>query len=261
MRYIILLLSLSVVQFVSCAMTGGRQAYDLTDPEQLKTVEKFAKYGVDAIATRRMNEAKLSQGVSSSDEKVLSYNHRVLSAQRQVVAGVNYFMKIKMNDATCRQFCAVEECDLVVWERSWDNFTNLTKFDCNLNTPKSSSSMILGSPFKNKNVLIGQPKVVELDTKSQTALDAIVTGINGKLNSSYLHKIKSVSEVKKQMVAGILYKFKFMIVKTVCDKQKSGDLEAECEIFEGAKDMECNGSILDKVWAINRYSSVKFDCN
>ncbi len=167
-----------------------------------------------------------------------------------------------MNDAGCRKSCAVEECDLVIYERAWENSLSLTKFECKA---KNDESVNLGAFFdrsfnKNSDILVGQPKVVDIDAKAQAALDQIVTGINSNLNSIYAHKVTNVSEVKKQMVSGILYKFKFQIAKTTCEMRKTEKLET-CQIEDGAKPLECEASILDKVWMRNRYSSVKFDCN
>lgn len=66
---------------------GGRQHYDLSVPSNLEKIEKLSTYGVGQIATQRMKEAKNS--VSSSKQAILEYNHRVVSAESQVVAGKN----------------------------------------------------------------------------------------------------------------------------------------------------------------------------
>ena len=95
MKYTILLGILSLTVFVSCQNAGGRQlaggrnAIDLTDPTQIEKIDKLSKYGVGTIAARRMEAAKLANGVSSTTNKTLSYNHRVVSAESQVVAGEN----------------------------------------------------------------------------------------------------------------------------------------------------------------------------
>ena len=175
--------------------------------------------------------------------------------------GSNYYIKIKMNDANCRKQCTIEECDLVIYERVWVNFTNLTKFDC---TIQNNQAMNLGgfadlNAGKNSDVLVGQSKQVAMNSNSQAALDKILTGINSQLNS-YLHKVQSVNEVKKQMVAGILYRFKFQIAKTTCDIQQIGQIDT-CEIPDKSVTLKCTGSILDKVWMAERYSSIMFDCN
>ncbi len=84
MRFLIFLI-LAVLACADGSMPGGRRAINLTDAKQLEKIEKLSKYGVETIATRRMEAAK--SGVSSSANTVLKYNHRVLSAQSQVVAG------------------------------------------------------------------------------------------------------------------------------------------------------------------------------
>ncbi len=167
-----------------------------------------------------------------------------------------------MNDATCSKFCSVEECDLVVWERVWENFQNLTRYNCKV---KNEETVNLGafadrSLGKNSDILVGQAKVVDIDSKALAALDQIITGINSNLNSIYLHKVKAVNEVKKQIVSGILYRFKFQIAKTLCDRREIEKIET-CEIVENANALDCEASVLDKVWMRNRYSSIKFECN
>lgn len=165
-----------------------------------------------------------------------------------------------MNDANCRQFCAVEECDLVVWERVWENFVNLTSFNCETKKTENIVNTFADPKKRQKSgILVGQVKTVEIDDKSQAALDQIMLGINLKMNSIYLHKVKAVKEIKKQMVAGILYRFTFQIAKTSCDRrQKSIDT---CQIQEDARVLECTASVLDKVWMPTRYSNIHFDCN
>lgn len=261
MRILYFLSLILVLQFTSAHMAGGRRHYDLNDPRNLQKIEKLSQYGVETIATRRMNEAKNSNSLSSKPEELLKYNHRVISAESQVVAGVNYYISITMNDAKCRQSCAVEECELVIWERVWENFTNLTRYNCEL---KKAENKPLGE-FVNreegdhkKGVLVGQVRKVEIDANSQSALDIIMHRINLASNSMFLHKINAVTEVKKQMVAGMKYIFEFKISKTSCDKRQSA--VDECPIQENSQPLKCVGSLVDRVWMRDRYSHITFDC-
>lgn len=247
-------------ELVNSALIGGRTRYDLGDPKNLDKIEKLSKFGVEAIALQRMEEAQKNDVVSSNSNQDLKFNHRVISAQSQVVSGVNYYIKVKINDARCRRFCTVELCDLVIWERAWENSIKLTSYKCNpikKSEFRPDSDHIL--PKKAKTHLVGQVKTVEMDEKSQAALDFMVRRINMGLNSSYLHKLKDVTEIKKQMVAGIKYHFKFLITETSCDKNEN-DLDS-CLIESGKKTHECIGSVVDRVWMRERYSNVVYNCN
>jgi hypothetical protein len=82
--YIITVL-LSSLAIGNSRIAGGRNVYDLNVPENLLKIEKLSTYGVVAIAQQRMKVAKNS--VSSNSKKLLQYNHRVVSAESQIVAG------------------------------------------------------------------------------------------------------------------------------------------------------------------------------
>lgn len=244
-------------------MTGGRTHYDLNVPENLEKIENLSKYGVDTIAKIRMKEAK--KLTSSSDTiKKLEYNHRVLSAQSQVIAGIKYYIKITMNDAACPKLCSVEECDLQIWEKSWENFTNLTKFDCK--TTKKAETHRFGadpktySPFSRQGNLVGAEKRVDLNGKSKAALDVLMTRVNSGLNSNFLHRPIDV-EVTKKVVAGMLYTYNFKIAKTSCAKGNNDQLVDQCQIEADVQPIQCKGTVWEKVWMPQPYVDIKFKCN
>ncbi len=108
---IICLVVAIVVQTSTAVRPGGRKTMDITDKDTMNTLNNLTSYAMDVIAERRMNEIK----AASSYVRNLKYNARVVGADSQVVAGMNYYIKVRMNDADCSQQCSVEECDLVVW--------------------------------------------------------------------------------------------------------------------------------------------------
>ena len=179
MKFIILCL-VSIASIVSAQMAGGRTSLDINDREVLNELQQFATYGVDTLAERRFNEI----AVSSDQTKPVKYDSRLVSAESQVVAGVNYFLKVRITDASCSRSCVEEECNLKIWIKKWENFKNLTSADCK---------------FVSKNKL-GESKQVEIDEKSQAALDLIVSRLNQQLNSPFYHKLHTVAKVQKQLV-------------------------------------------------------------
>ena len=100
-----------VAHTVAAVRPGGRKAMDISDKDTMNTLNNLTSYATDVIAERRMNEIKASNAYIRN----LKYNARVVSAESQIVAGVNYYIKVRMNDAECTQQCSVEECDLVIW--------------------------------------------------------------------------------------------------------------------------------------------------
>lgn len=255
-KVILLTLLLAIVEVTFGLMPGGRSNYDLNNPKNVEKVNQLTKYAVGQIAKQRMEEAKKSNVVSSTISKKLEYGSRVVSCRTQVVAGLNYYIRIKMNNLNCEN-CELENCDLVIYERVWENFTNLTSWKC-----QTEKKHMLGN-FAHKNghksVLLGEVKEVDMDEKSQKALDNVMNLINNQLDSEFSHKVKSVIKVKKQMVAGIKYDFEFEAAKTLC-KKTSQDLES-CKFDTAAKSLRCTGSVVDKMWMRNRYSNAVFNCN
>lgn len=161
-----------------------------------------------------------------------------------------------MNDANCRRFCVVETCDMVVYERSWEKFVNMTKFDCI--TQKADNMMVVNpSP---KKALLGQVKKTQIDEKSQAALDHVVNRINMGMNSQFVHKVKAVTDVRKQLVAGMKYTFKFQIGQTSCTDKTTTALET-CQFEADSASLDCSASVVDKVWMRERYSNIDFKCN
>lgn len=259
---IFLVICVASLRYASAlGLMGGRKQYDLNVPENLEKIENLSKYGVKTLAERRMKAAKESNKVSTSSEPK-QYNHRVISAESQVVAGMKYYINIKMNDASCRTLCAIEECQLVVWERVWENFQNLTSFMCNENNEENQlMGLYANSENGNKGIQVGTVKKTEIDESSQAALDKIVTDLNAQINSNFVHKLTEVASVKKQMVSGFSYKFEFSVSKTSCKKTPENLKSSErCEIQADTKPMTCTGSIWDRVWVPERYENIEFDC-
>lgn len=91
---------------------GGRKPLDINDKDTLDSLNNLTSYALDTIAEQRAAESKLAV---SSDVKSFKYSGQVVSAESQIVAGVNYYIKVRMNDASCTQQCSIEECSLVIW--------------------------------------------------------------------------------------------------------------------------------------------------
>lgn len=230
---------------------GGRKPLDITDKDTLDTLTNLTSYAMDTIAERRMSENKVVD--IQTKAKQLKYQAKVLKAESQIVAGVNYYLTVRMNDAECSQQCSIEECNLVIWVKAWENFRNLTSFNCNQVKPEGS---LLVGAVNDLNV----SSEMKLDDNSQAALDVVLARINRALDSVYYHKVNSISQAKRQVVAGNSYRFEFTMGETTCKKSETITNLSECKLSGASKPLRCNASILDKAWARVRYSNVKFNC-
>lgn len=237
---------LTTLEVRNALMAGGLHPVDLTDLTMREKINQLSTIGVAKIAAARMEKAKITNVISSAKPDSLKYHQRIVSAKSQVVAGAKYYIKIRMNNANCKQSCVVEECDLVIVERVWENYVNLNDYTCR----KISEN--------NKAILLGQEKEVEMNSNAQAALDHIMEKFNAETNSIFLHKVKAVTKVKKQLVGGNLYSFEFQVGATSCDKQ-STELE-NCAVAADANLLICDATVLDRVWMNNRYLKPTFNC-
>jgi len=105
---------------------------------------------------------------------------------------------------------------MVIWEKVWENFVNLTNFACTTMKTDIFSESLPTNNLLPKTALLGKEKKSQIDDKSKAALDNLINKINMGMNSEFVHKIKSVSDITKQLVAGMKYTFKFQIAQTTC---------------------------------------------
>ena len=164
-----------------------------------------------------------------------------------------------MTDATCRRLCAVETCNMVIWEKVWENFVNLTNFVCTTMKTDIFSESLPTNNLLPKTALLGKEKKSQIDDKSKAALDNLINKINMGMNSEFVHKIKSVSDITKQLVAGMKYTFKFQIAQTTC-KDKNTPVLDSCEFDSNSSPLDCTGIVVDRVWMRERYSNIDFNC-
>jgi hypothetical protein len=105
-------------------MVGGRSPLNLSDPIVYQRVENFTLLALKQIAEDR------SQFGNSNNKAPLSYSLvKIVSAQSQVVSGMNYFIEIIMQDANCEAKCHPEACSLVIWSQPWLNSTQIN-YEC-----------------------------------------------------------------------------------------------------------------------------------
>ena len=228
-------------------MPGGLSPMNMSDKDVALKVNSLVDYGVNLIAEKRMAENKKKFGLSTiNNNKTLKYSARVVSAQSQIVAGALYHLVVRMTDANCKRNCPVEECKMKIWERPWENFRNMTEFSC---------KAVKESPLSG-----GWKEVSLNDAKNLKALDHLVNTVNLASNSLYHQKLVDVTKAQKQVVNGLKYEFEFSMGQTSCTKNNKEVNLKECSVANGAKTINCSGSVVERLWLPNPYSDVSFKC-
>ncbi|XP_067681142.1 uncharacterized protein [Haliotis asinina] len=110
----------------------------------------------------------------------------VISAKTQVVAGMNYFLKIRLSDGSQTQIC-----DVTIWDQPWTHMTQMTHHSC-VNAKRRD----IGMPGGLINADVNSPDVKDM---ANFALGEI-NGVQNAQNS-----MVQIISAKTQVVAGMNY--------------------------------------------------------
>ena len=77
-----------------------------SNKEAYQEIKKFANYAVNEIANERRNK--------TNESRLRLQLIRIINAEKQVVSGINYFLKLRLKEANCRTDCITEVCDVRV---------------------------------------------------------------------------------------------------------------------------------------------------
>lgn len=106
---------------VCCAeqLVGGRQPMSLDDPKLPQLIE---------FAVSKINENALAKGADTTVgvASTVEATSEIISAESQVVAGVNYYITFKVKDSTGE----TKDCSVVIYQRPWEDSTKLTSSTC-----------------------------------------------------------------------------------------------------------------------------------
>lgn len=208
-------------------IAGGRFDVDLkeADKEELDNLRRLANFGVKSISEQRA----LENGNKKVDLEFL----RLVRVQKQVVAGLNYFLTVRLKQPNCSSECNVEQCEMTIWEKPWENFTELTEFNC-----------------KKYHSLFGSDIRIEDDNKyALKALNFALEKINQQSNDYYKMKIHSVDKTYRQIVNGMKYTFICKLARTKCTKNAKDLLNLEeCPLLENSSLKSVKISVLDRPW-------------
>ncbi|KAG8263586.1 hypothetical protein J6590_029064 [Homalodisca vitripennis] len=179
----------------------------------------------------------------------------VKEAKTQVVAGVNYHLKLQLVESNCRKGSAVnsacspaagkvvQECDMVVYDRPWDKHRELISVRC---------SPVADNKVRNqRDVLVGgQSPADPNDAGVKKAAKFAVSEIDRRSNSLFSSKLVVVKEAKTQVVAGTNYYLKLQLVETNC--RKGTKVNSACNAAPDKVIQECDVVVYDRPWDKHR---------
>jgi hypothetical protein len=231
-------------------LIGGRKELDVENDEVLAVLKDLSIYSLTQIGRKRASDAAREAGIADKPMDLSKFNYslvEVVSAQSQVVAGLNYFIQIRMKQASCKRNCQIEKCDLEIYDRKWENFRNLTNFDCIKLKKQQRLGALTEIPLTNELAL--------------QALDFAIARINQETNDLFQHKLVKLNKAFKQVVAGFKYVFDFSIGRTTCTKNDLGQVNLkQCPLQENAKVKTCTAEIWDQPWLDRRYRMMNQNC-
>ena len=232
-------------------MPGGRMVLNVEDKNMSDVILDLVSFGLGEIGKQRKAEAvakALENNESLDDLPSFNYSFvEVMSAQRQVVAGLNYFITLRMKDADCKRGCTIEQCDLTIYVVPWQDTRTLTDFTCVKKVAKVGG-------------------IQEIDVQDEGALKALefaITTINARSNDMFLQKPLSLDKASKQVVNGYKYILEFTMARTKCTKQGNPALVdlSECELLDKNKVSRCVVEVWDQPWVAGpRYKLMRNEC-
>uniref|UniRef100_A0A2S2PT97 Putative cysteine proteinase n=1 Tax=Schizaphis graminum TaxID=13262 RepID=A0A2S2PT97_SCHGA len=182
---------------------------------------------------------------------------RVLSAKSQVVAGINYKIKLLVceNDSKKDKDIVMDHkncrgCDVTIWEQSWLNNRNVTKVACSEPSELSSfSNIAITKRDIHENVNLGAKIHLSTDDKKvKDIVDYALLSIDKQEGSNKPHILSKIINVSKQIVSGVIYNIELEI----CENSTGKDDEKKCRI--------CNIKVWEQAWE-NHKNTLKFNCN
>ncbi|XP_069117431.1 uncharacterized protein [Argopecten irradians] len=217
-----------VIIFVQSWSNTKRVTSERCNPEANKRVGGYTKHDVDATVMMMANFAlnQMNMQYKASNSLV-----RVVSASTQVVSGTNYKLTLELDNG--------QMCEVVVWDQPWTHTTQVTSNTC------AASKRQLGAPHS----------VSSSDAHVQEVMTQAVELANGMINSMFRLSLISISDVKKQVVAGMKYEFDMQMGKTSCmnNDDSKGLTAAQCPVTNGAQPVEFHVVGIWQSWMTPQY--------
>ena len=197
---------------------------------------------------------------------------QVISAETQVVAGVNYHVKFEFGATNCRKdskllkdashlavckgFESVQICDALIRSKPWNGqmIEAIEHFECqplNLQQPQQQNSKLDGG-IQPINVDDAELVQALKNAESQLNKQHMTLSNTNKQFNNYYYRVGKILQAESQIVSGVLYYVKFEFEQTMCkvehiqqanNSNKCGDIIDHVEI--------CDAQILSQEWVHN----------
>lgn len=209
----------------SFPIAGGFHDVSNTDSDAVREIADFA------VAT-------ISQSVNGG---VLTLR-KIVSIQKQVVAGLNYKMEVEVDGSN-----GVQTCHAVVFDQRWTSTRRLTSFRCT--EPKSGAEAVdqtLDVRRRKRSTprMLGTSTAMDLDDpKIKSLSDRALTAISQRSNDLEPLGLLRVIRASKQVVSGMLY-----------------TLVLSVGTADGSSRQRCNVTIWEQPW-LDKSDVTQVACN
>ncbi|XP_046351314.2 multicystatin-like [Haliotis rufescens] len=169
----------------------------------------------------------------------------LISAKTQVVAGTNYFFKIRV-----RQGGSTQVCDITLWRQVWMNsMGHVTRHSCNA--------------VNKRGLFLGGVEPANLTAPVQQAVSFAEDALNAKMNNMFRMVAEKVDNITQQVVAGIKYSFDLHLVTSICmnNGDNTGKGITDCPASNSMPQrMTCKVSVWYQAWSDPKYQLVSDSC-
>ncbi|XP_058043120.1 kininogen-1 [Ahaetulla prasina] len=191
---------------------------------------------------------------NESQQSNLYEVREVKKATRQVVNGWNYQLEYSIKETNCskNEFLDLSpacrhlpegqegSCTVTAYV---DNANTLVhaQHNCQLRVEEKVEPPV--------RVCAGCSSPIAIDSlELKEPLQIAIESFNAKNNHDFHFKIVEVKKATTQVVAGIMYRFEFIIQKTNCSKAEVEKLNEDCTAAEDGERLFCRGSVYLRPW-------------
>ncbi|XP_032755117.1 kininogen-1 isoform X1 [Rattus rattus] len=188
----------------------------------------------------------------------------VKSADRQVVAGMNYQIIYSIVQTNCSKedFPSLRE-DCVPLPSGDDGECKGNAFVDIHNTIAGFSDSCEFYPGDDLFEPLpedcpGCPRNIPVDSPElKEALGHSIAQLNAENNHTFYFKIDTVKKATSQVVAGTKYVIEFIARETKCSKESNAELTADCETKRLGQSLTCNANVYMRPWENKVVPTVK----
>ncbi|XP_069942203.1 uncharacterized protein [Cherax quadricarinatus] len=232
------------------AALGGYEPVQLPD----QNIDKVAEFAVKSMDAR----------INDPNVRVVE---KVISAQKQIVSGINWKFQVQLSWTTCRKDEQVQDlstcerdpskpssiCNVIVYEVPWKNHMEVTDTSCTTveddNQNHSNDSTGELPSIRNRRAALGGYEPVQLpDQNIDKVAEFAVKSMDARINDPNVRVVEKVISAQKQIVSGINWKFQVQLSWTTCRKDEQVQDLSTCERDPSKPNSICNVIVYEVPW-------------